>query len=98
MDISVSKECIAQAKEKMNKAIAHLEDELRNFKAGKANPAVFNSSSPRSAQTCPAEIKLLILKTAAAVRRSVESSEKPRLRAMASALRNPIPATSSARR
>ena len=43
MDISVSKECIAKAKEKMNKAIAHLEDELRNFKAGKANPAVFNS-------------------------------------------------------
>ena len=43
MDISVSKECIAQAKEKMNKALAHLEDELRNFKAGKANPAIFNS-------------------------------------------------------
>ncbi len=43
MEISVSKECIAHAKEKMNKAIAHLEDELRNFRAGKANPAVFNS-------------------------------------------------------
>ena len=43
MDISVSKECIAQAKEKMNKALAHLDDELRNFRAGKANPAVFNA-------------------------------------------------------
>lgn len=43
MDISVSKNCIAQAKEKMAKAIAHLEDELKNFRAGKANPAIFNS-------------------------------------------------------
>lgn len=43
MEISVSKDCIAQAKEKMNKAVAHLEDELRNFRAGKANPAVFNA-------------------------------------------------------
>ena len=43
MDISVSKECIAHAKDKMNKAVAHLEEELRNFKAGKANPAIFNS-------------------------------------------------------
>ncbi len=42
MELSVSKDCIAQAKEKMNKAIAHLEEELRNFRAGKANPAVFN--------------------------------------------------------
>lgn len=43
MDISVSKDCIAQAKEKMTKAISHLEEELKNFRAGKANPAVFNS-------------------------------------------------------
>ena len=43
MEISVSKDCIAQAKAKMNKAVAHLEDELRNFRAGKANPAVFNA-------------------------------------------------------
>ena len=43
MDISVSKDCIAQAKEKMAKALAHLEEELRNFRAGKANPSVFNS-------------------------------------------------------
>lgn len=43
MEISVSKECIAHAKEKMQKAIAHLEDELRNFRAGKANPGIFHS-------------------------------------------------------
>lgn len=43
MDLNVSKDCISQAKEKMNKAIAHLEDELRNFRAGKANPAIFNN-------------------------------------------------------
>ncbi|MBO5919522.1 MAG: ribosome recycling factor [Bacteroidales bacterium] len=43
MDISVSKDCIAQAKEKMSKALAHLDDALRNFRAGKANPAVFNA-------------------------------------------------------
>ncbi len=42
MEISVSKECIAQGKEKMQKTLLHLEDELRNFKAGKANPAIFN--------------------------------------------------------
>ena len=38
MEISVSKECIAHAKDKMQKAILHLEDELKNFRAGKANP------------------------------------------------------------
>lgn len=43
MDIKVSKDCIAQAKEKMNKALQHLEEELKSFRAGKANPAVFNS-------------------------------------------------------
>jgi ribosome recycling factor len=43
MDISVSKDCIAQAKDKMVKALAHLEEELRNFRAGKANPAVFHA-------------------------------------------------------
>ena len=51
MEISVSKDCIAQAKEKMNKAIAHLEDELRNFRAGKANPAVFNAVMVTGDQT-----------------------------------------------
>lgn len=43
MDIKVSKDCIAQAREKMNKALLHLEEELKSFRAGKANPAVFNS-------------------------------------------------------
>ena len=36
-------DCISKGKEKMNKAIAHLEEELRNFRAGKANPAIFNN-------------------------------------------------------
>lgn len=43
MDIKVSKDCIAQAKEKMTKAVLHLEEELKNFRAGKANPAIFNT-------------------------------------------------------
>lgn len=43
MDISVSKQCIAEAKAKMEKASAHLDEELKTFRAGKANPAVFNS-------------------------------------------------------
>lgn len=43
MDIKVSKDCIAQARERMNKALLHLEEELKSFRAGKANPAVFNS-------------------------------------------------------
>lgn len=42
MDISVSKDCIAQAKDKMNKTLLHFEEELKNFRAGKANPAIFN--------------------------------------------------------
>lgn len=43
MDLNTSKDCISKGKEKMNKAIAHLEEELRNFRAGKANPAIFNN-------------------------------------------------------
>ena len=43
MDLNTSKACISKGKEKMNKAIAHLEEELRNFRAGKANPAIFNN-------------------------------------------------------
>lgn len=43
MDLNTSKDCISKGKEKMNKAIAHLEEELRNFRAGKANPAFFNN-------------------------------------------------------
>ena len=42
MDISISKDCIAQAKDKMNKSLIHFEEELKNFRAGKANPAIFN--------------------------------------------------------
>lgn len=42
MDISVSKQSIAQAKDKMNKAIAHLEEELKGFRAGKANTSILN--------------------------------------------------------
>lgn len=41
MDISVSKQNIAAAKEKMSKAISHLEDDLRTYRAGKPNPAIF---------------------------------------------------------
>ena len=43
MDLNTSKDCLSKGKEKMNKAIAHLEEELRNFRAGKANPAIFNT-------------------------------------------------------
>ena len=43
MDLNTSKDCISKGKKKMNKAIAHLEEELRNFRAGKANPAIFNN-------------------------------------------------------
>ena len=43
MDIEVSKSCIAKAKEKMNNAIAFLEEDLKSFRAGKANPAIFNT-------------------------------------------------------
>lgn len=43
MDISVSKNCIALAKDKMEKAVVHLEEELKTFRAGKANPSVFNN-------------------------------------------------------
>lgn len=43
MDIQDSKACIAQAKEKMKKAISFLEEDLKTYRAGKANPAVFNS-------------------------------------------------------
>ena len=43
MDLNTSKDCLSKGKEKMNKAIAHLEEELRNFRAGKANTAIFNN-------------------------------------------------------
>jgi ribosome recycling factor len=38
-----AKEIIAAAKDKMTGAIEHLDSELKNFRAGKANTAIFNS-------------------------------------------------------
>lgn len=43
MDISKQKEVIDAAKDKMHKALQHLEEELKTYRAGKANPAVFNN-------------------------------------------------------
>lgn len=43
MEIQVSKDCIAAGKAKMENAIAHLEEELKNFRAGKANPSILNN-------------------------------------------------------
>ncbi|MFA6335060.1 MAG: ribosome recycling factor [Bacteroidales bacterium] len=36
-------EVVVSAKDKMHKAIVHLEEELKTFRAGKANTAVFNN-------------------------------------------------------
>lgn len=43
MDISKQKEVISAAKEKMDKALYHLEEELKTYRAGKANTSVFNN-------------------------------------------------------
>lgn len=43
MEISVSKTNIAEGKEMMEFALMHLESELKNFRAGKANPAILNN-------------------------------------------------------
>jgi len=43
MDISKQKEVISAAKEKMGKALLYLDEELKSYRAGKANPAVFNN-------------------------------------------------------
>jgi len=43
MDISKQTEVITAAKDKMHKAILHLEEELKTYRAGKANPAVFHN-------------------------------------------------------
>lgn len=43
MDLAKAKEVITASKERMQKAIEHLESELVNIRAGKANPALFNS-------------------------------------------------------
>jgi ribosome recycling factor len=43
MDINKKQEVLEAAKDKMNKAIHHLEEELHSYRAGKANTAVFNN-------------------------------------------------------
>lgn len=43
MDVSKQNEVVASEKDKMHKAIIHLEEELKTFRAGKANTAVFNN-------------------------------------------------------
>ena len=41
--ITRAKEILAGAKDKMSHAVAHLDEELKTYRAGKANPLVFNS-------------------------------------------------------
>ena len=41
--IEKSKEIIASAKQKMNDAVQYLEEDLKTYRAGKANPSVFNN-------------------------------------------------------
>ncbi len=43
MDINTQKEIVKAAGEKMEKAIQFLDEELKSYRAGKANPAIFNS-------------------------------------------------------
>lgn len=45
MDISDAKQVLAQAKDKMQKAIAFLESELATYRVGKANPSIFQGIS-----------------------------------------------------
>jgi len=42
MDIALAKEVVNAAKEKMQKSVDHLENELIAIRAGKANPAILN--------------------------------------------------------
>ena len=41
--ITRAKEILAGAKDKMSKAVNHLDEELKTYRAGKANPMMFNS-------------------------------------------------------
>ena len=41
--ITKAKEILAGAKDKMSHAVAHLDEELKTYRAGKANPLVFNN-------------------------------------------------------
>lgn len=43
--IDKAKETVASVKEKMEGAVNYLEEDLKTYRAGKANPAVFNSVS-----------------------------------------------------
>ena len=41
--ITRAKEILTAAKDKMSHAVTHLDEELKTYRAGKANPLVFNS-------------------------------------------------------
>ena len=41
--IAKAKEILTGAKDKMAHAVTHLDEELKTYRAGKANPLVFNS-------------------------------------------------------
>ena len=41
--ITKAKEILAAAKDKMSKAVNHLDEELKTYRVGKANPLVFNN-------------------------------------------------------
>ena len=41
--IDKAKAVVAAAKEKMQAAVTYLDEDLKTYRAGKANPAVFNS-------------------------------------------------------
>ena len=41
--ITKAKEILAAAKDKMSHAVTHLDEELKTYRAGKANPMVFNN-------------------------------------------------------
>ena len=41
--ITRAKEILAAAKGKMSNAVTHLDEELKTYRAGKANPMVFNN-------------------------------------------------------
>ena len=41
--ITRAKEILAAAKDKMSNAVVHLDEELKTYRAGKANPMVFNN-------------------------------------------------------
>ena len=41
--ITRAKEILAGAKDKMSHAVTHLDEELKTYRAGKANPLVFNN-------------------------------------------------------